>query len=96
MRAGTLLLSARLSLGEGRRVCKQRCPPRDYESHAAYCQGKGGPSSLLGSSSASSRCLFGFNDFTAYRNMVLGAQRAPVRLAGMSGWATPCAPRCLA
>lgn len=28
-----LLVSARLGLREGRWLCKQQCPPRDYESH---------------------------------------------------------------
>lgn len=39
-RAETILVSARLGLGKGRRLCKQQCPPRDYESHRCLLPSK--------------------------------------------------------
>lgn len=70
--------------------------PGITKATTAYCQGKEGPSSLLGSSSASSCCLFGFGNFPAYRNVLPGTQRAPARPAGTSSLATLHAPQHLA
>lgn len=79
-----------VSPGQGRGAFTQRRPPGDYESCAASCQGREGPSSLLGSGSASTRCLFGFEELAAYPNVLLGAPSAPAWLPRASGWGSQC------